>query len=269
MNNIISAVNELHGQGLSYAQIANELGISKSKAYRIINDGTDVPENETDSETKLPETFRNEGNKPKIIAEIPEKESDNLKLKVKLKKMELKHEEKMKLLEMQELEKRREFETEQNEIINENIRLKSELEKIQKESEEEDTDEVIPEYDDDDERIDEFDETVRELDPELKHEVKTILTDLMEQEKFSLEDLEDYKSSVNDLKNEISEYSETENLDENNLFEFGLLKKIEDVLEYYIDHFDDHRAFFRSKINLELKSGLYKKIVRYINTDSD
>ncbi len=266
MKDIIKAVNELHEQGLSYGQIATELGITKSKAYRIINDGTNVSEDETDHETPVSETFRNERNISKKGVVDTEKEVDNLKLKVKLKKMELKHEEKMRLLEMEEQEKRREYELEQNELIKENLKLRAELEELQQKSDEsnETDDDYIQEPEEDD--IGEnYEDIEPELDVDIVQELRALLNEFMNQEKYSFDDLENYLTSISNLKTEILDFAEPMNMDEDDVFEYGLLRKIETVIEDYIENFEEYKPLFGNKINLVLESGLYHEIEHFVN----
>jgi hypothetical protein len=272
MKDIIKAVNELHEQGLSYGQIANELGITKSKAYRIINDGTNVSENETIHETSDSETFRNERNISKKGVVDTEKEVDNLKLKVKLKKMELKHEEKMRLLEMEEQEKRREYELEQNELINENLKLKAELKELQQKSDEsyemdesdETDDDYIQEPEEDDIGED-YEDIEPELDVDIVQEVRALLNEFMNQEKYSIDDLENYLTSISNLKTEILDFAEPMNMDEDDVFEYRSLRKIETVIEDYIENFEEYKPLFGNKINLVLESGLYHEIEHFVN----
>jgi hypothetical protein len=265
MTNIEKAVNELHEQGLSYGQIASELGISKSKAYRIINDGTNVSEDETDQETSGSETFRNERNISKKVVIDTGKEVDNLKLKVKLKKLELKHEEKMRLLEMEEHEKRREYELEQNELIKENLKLRAELEELQQKSDE--TDEEYIQEPEEDDIGEDYEDIETELDLDIVQEVRTLLNEFMNQEKYSFDDLENYLTSIGDLKIQILDFTEQTNIDEEDVFEYGLLRKIEAVIEDYIENFEEYKPLFSNKINLVVESGLYHEIQHFVNND--
>ena len=98
----------LFNEGYSYQQIADELGISKSKAYRLVNES----EEETVSETVSQ-------NIPKHL----KKSTKNPETDFKIRKLEYEHEKEMFKLKADEEDRKRNFDEYQQELISENNRL--------------------------------------------------------------------------------------------------------------------------------------------------
>jgi len=135
MTNLNREVLKLHKQGYSFNQIAQELDISKSKAYRIVNDSLDDPLNEnqlkqpvSDAFQSVPERFSNE-------RKSGNKSEDDLKLRLKLRKIELEHEAEMRRLELEESDRIRKSEAVNQALSDENWMLKNELDDISSEIE--------------------------------------------------------------------------------------------------------------------------------------
>jgi len=271
MTNLNTAVLELHQQGNSYNQIAKELGISKSKAYRIINETVDISKNETIKEQPVSRPFQNIPKQPERAETGKKYNPDNLKLQVKLRKMELEHEAEMKRLDLEEQEKKREFESDNNVINNENLYLKSQMEsfKEQIESLRKKTIELeqirISETSDED-----FEE---EYEPEpdimIKDETKEFLSHILITDRYYTEDLDELITVLSNLKTELIEQAENENVDAEYFEEFNLLIATEKVINHYQENFDDYTSFFGSTINLSFDGDLYSQIEEYANNDSE
>ncbi len=275
MTNLNTAVLELHQQGNSYNQIAKELGISKSKAYRIINETVDISKNETIKEQPVSKPFQNISKQPERAETGKKYNPDNLKLQVKLRKMELEHEAEMKRLDLEEQEKKREFESDNNVINNENLYLKSQMEsfKEQIESLRKKTIELeqirISETSDEDFDDEDFEE---EYEPEpdimIKDETKEFLSHILITDRYYTEDLDELITVLSNLKTELIEQAENENVDAEYFEEFNLLIATEKVINHYQENFDDYTSFFGSTINLSFDGDLYSQIEEYANNDS-
>lgn len=98
-NEIKKQAHEYHQQGYSYAEIGNLLGISKSAAYRIIN--------ETESADSEITEHRPRGQGKKIT-----EAKDDPNVALKLRRLELDHEEKMERIRLEKVERERMFDSE-------------------------------------------------------------------------------------------------------------------------------------------------------------
>ncbi len=275
MTNLNTAVFELHQKGYSYNQIAKELGISKSKAYRIINKTVDISKAETIAEYPVSRPDNNIPKQPERAETGKKYNADNLKLQVKLRKLELEHEAEMKRLDLEEQERKREFESENNVINNENLYLKNQMESFKEQIEKlrEKTIELeqmkISENLDDDYEDEIEDEYEPELDIMIKDEIKEFLSHILITDKYYTEDLEELIIVLSNLKTELIEQAENENVDAEYFEEFNLLKATEKVINHYQENFDDYTSFFGSTINLSFDGDLYSQIEEYANNDSE
>lgn len=276
MTNLNLAVTELHKKGYSFNQIAQELNISKSKAYRIINETVDVSKNGTIPEQPVSRPFQNVSKQPERTETGKKYNADNLKLQVKLRKLELEHEAEMKRLDLEEQEKKREFESENNVIKNENLYLKNQMESFKEQIEKlrEKTIELeqmkISENLDNDYDDDDFDKEYEpELDIMIKDETKEFLSHILVTDKYYKEDLDELIVVLSNIKTELIEQAENEGVDAEYFEEFNLLKGTEKVINHYQESFDDYTSFFGSTINLSFDGDLYSQIEEYANNDSE
>ena len=256
MTNLNIAVNELHKKGFSFNQIAKELGISKSKAYRVINETVDVSKTETAVERPVSKVFQNVPKQQKTTESHNGYNTESLKLQVKLRKLELQHEAKMKQLEFEEQEKQREFELKNNTINSENESLKNQTENFKQRI-----------YDL--EHIEEVEEYTPELDLMLKDEIYDFLKELLEPKIYYLEDFDKLISIVKQLNTDIVDWAETEDVEINEMNEYVLTQKVENAINHYYENFDNYRSFFGSTISIEFENELYSEIQDYISENSD
>lgn len=262
MKNLNKEVHELHKKGFSFNQIAQELGISKSKAYRIMNETVDVSEAETVVERPVSKTFQNVPKQPETRENGKEYNAESLKLQVMLRKIELKHEAKIKQLEFDEQDKKREFELKNNAINSENERLKNRIENFKQRTS---NSELVKKEEEDDE----IEEYIPELDLILKDEFCDFIEELLEQRRYYQEDFDKLFSTVKQLNVNIIDWAEAEDEEVDEFSEYELIQKIENVINHYYENFDNYRSFFGSTIIMEFEDEVYSEMQDYISQNSD
>lgn len=282
MVDLNNAVYELHKKGYSFNQIAQELNISKSKAYRIINNTVNDIKNVTVEKPIVSKPFQNVPKQPERGDMNVRNSSNNLKLQVKLRKMELQHESEMRRLEFEEKERIREYEAEQNSVKNENLILKTQLENLREEfrivklkNETLKRIEVVENIDDDFETEesseDEFieEEYIPELDIMLQDEIKELLNHILKTDKYFENDLKKMISKISKLKQDVIEQADIEDVEVDFFEELNFLKEAEEVVRYYQESFNEHTSLFGSTINLYFDEVLFTKMEEYVNNASE
>jgi len=125
MNTDLIRAKKLKEEGMSYAQIGKALGITKSAAYRLLQN--EIATDDDDFEDETPSKTQ-----PKSVSAKKSDIEEDLHLAYKIKKLELQHAREMREMEFKEESRKREHARSVQELEDEVETLKEEMEKLKR-----------------------------------------------------------------------------------------------------------------------------------------
>jgi len=268
--NLILKVKTLKEQGFSFNQIAEQLDISKSMAFRLYSE---VNKSETDAKEEQIPVFQKttKGLDTKAKKEV-EMENSNPKLLFHLKKLEFQHEKQMKELEFEELERQREFQKEQLSSQAEFMQMKAEIEKL-KLSQETKIDvpkTEIPDEIEEEAEIETVDETenISEITvpKKLQKAFETFAENIF---KFQNEEIEEETAKElldqnTALLKYFAKWIKAKEIEPNEVPQRLVLKKLQKILQSIIEDFENRGFFSSIYADFEIPEDLLDEISKLV-----
>jgi len=251
MSNLSLKVTELHEQGFSYNQIAHELGISKSKAYRIINETVNVSDDETNSERFVSETFQN----------VPKDETETKHFETKQTNYHN--------------ETRNNVETDENFIVKTQLdglkkdiaKLKGVIARIREKHFEYDAKILHDTIFDLRSGIDSWSEedhaTDKGLGYELRDKIKDFFWEASCEKGYDEEGIRKLILKTEKLQAKLNDRAEEDETNAGDLRSFKILKKMKKTMINFLENFELHSSFFEHIVYLTFDEKLLKKIEEY------
>ena len=264
-NNLTNEVKDLKDKGLSFNQIAEELGISKSAAYRTFNEYIHlVSDNEENKSIINKQKLAN----MKVTENIENSLSKvNPKLILHMRKMEMEHEKLLKEMEFDEFERQRDFQKEQMNLKAEILKMKAEIVELKHRQKEKETpNERTEQLSETDEIVIETTENEVVKEVTIPKKLQSMFSKFAENLfKFQNEEIEEETAKElleqnATLLKYFTKWIKVKEIEPNEVPQRKVLKKLQKILQSITEDFENRGFFSSTYANFEIPEDLLDEI---------